>query len=160
TAVHNTLNLDGIGSSRPSGPFNWASKANTSLISCERIPVARVMAEHDGYVAQCGVRHRRTVEFDGVSQFSVIDELVGAPTDRSATVSLLVDPACQSTVEPDQSGILITCNDRRLIRIASVGPLRARVLRGDKEAGLGWVSPSFGVMVPADQILFEGHLGK
>jgi hypothetical protein len=158
TAVHNTLSLDGIGSSRPSGPFNWASKANASLISCERSPVARVMAEHDGYLAQCGVRHRRTVEFDGVSQFTVIDELVGAPTDRSATVSLLVDPACQSTVEPDQSAILVTCNDRRLIRIANIGPLRARVLRGDKETGHGWVSPSFGVIVPADQILFEGHL--
>jgi hypothetical protein len=160
TAVHNTLSLDGVGSSRPSGPFNWASRANASLISSERTPVARVVAEHDGYVAQCSVRHRRTVEFDRASQFTIIDELVGAPTDRSATVSFLLAPACQSVVEPDQSGILVTHNDRQLIRIASVGPLRARLVRGDQESGLGWLSPSFGVRVPTDQILFEGHLCK
>jgi hypothetical protein len=160
TAVHNTLSLDGVGSSRPSGPFNWASKAKASLISSERTPVSRVVGEHDGYVAQYGVRHRRTVEFDDASRFTIIDELVGAPTDRSVTVSLLLDPACQSTVDPDRSGILVTHNDRQLIRIASVGPLRARVVRGDEETGLGWLSPSFGVRVPTNQILFEGHLWK
>ena len=158
TVVHNTLSLDGVGSSRPSGPFNWASKANASLISAERTPVSRVVGEHDGYVAQHGVRHRRTVEFDDASQFKIIDELVGAGTNRSVTVSLLLDPACQSTVEPDRTGILVTHNDRQLIRIAIAGPLRARVVRGDEEAGLGWLSPSFGVRVPTDQILLEGHL--
>jgi hypothetical protein len=158
TAVHNTLSLDGIGSSRPSGPFNWDSKANARLISSESTPITRVVAEHDGYVAQYGVRHRRTVEFDDSSRFTIVDELLEVPTDRSVTVSFLLDPTCQSTVEPDRSGVLITHNNLQLIRIASAGQLRARVVRGDEATGLGWLSPSFGVIIPTDQIIFEGHL--
>jgi Heparinase II/III-like protein/Heparinase II/III N-terminus len=160
TAVHNTLSLDGVGSSRPSGPFNWARKANARLISFESAPITRVVAEHDGYVPQYSVRHRRTVEFDGASRFTIIDELLEAPTDRSVTVSFLLDPNCQSTVEPDRNGVLITRNNLQVIRIASAGPLRSRVVRGDEATGLGWSSPSFGVRVPTDQILFEGHLHK
>ncbi|MEH2609787.1 heparinase II/III family protein [Bradyrhizobium sp. AZCC 1693] len=158
TTVHNTLSLDGTGSSRPSGPFNWASKANARLILSENAPIARVVAEHDGYVAQYGVTHRRTVEFDDASRFTIVDELLEVPTDRNVTVSFLLDPTCQSTVEPDRSGVLITHNNRQFIRIASAGPLRARVVRGDEAAGLGWLSPSFGVRIPTDQILFEGRL--
>lgn len=160
TAVHNTLSLNGIGSSRPSGPFNWASKANARLISSENAPTTRVVAEHDGYVAQYGVRHRRTVEFDDASRFTIVDELVGGPADRSVTVSFLLDPNCQSTVESDRSGVLITHNDLQMIRIASAGRLRARVVRGDEATGLGWLSPSFGVRTPTDQILFEGRLDE
>jgi len=160
TAVHNTLSLDGIGSSRPSGPFNWASKANARLMSSEDTPFARLVAEHDGYLAQCGVKHRRTVEFDDASRFTIVDELLEGPTDRSVTVSFLLDPTCRSTLEPDRSGVLIARNNLQIIRIASAGPLRPRVVRGDKATGLGWLSPSFGVRVPTDQILFEGRLDE
>jgi uncharacterized heparinase superfamily protein len=160
TAVHNTLSLDGIGSSRASGPFNWASKANARLISSESTPDVRLVAEHDGYVEQYGATHRRTVEFDGALRFTIIDELLGAAADRGVTVSFLLDPACQSTIEPDRSGVLIARNNRQLIRIASAGPLVARVVRGDQTTGLGWFSPAFGVRTPTDQILFEGFLCK
>jgi uncharacterized heparinase superfamily protein len=160
TAVHNTLSLDGVGSSRPSGPFNWARKASARLVSSESAPITRVVAEHDGYVPQYGARHRRTVEFDDASRFTIIDELLEAPTDRNVTVSFLLDPTCQSTVEPDRNGVLITRNNVQVIRIASAGPLRSRVVRGDEATGLGWSSPSFGVRVPTDQILFEGQLHK
>jgi len=137
TAVHNTLSLDGIGSSRPSGPFNWASRANARLISSKSTPITRVVAEHDGYVAQYGVRHRRTVEFDDASRFTIVDELLEVPTDRSVTVSFLLDPTCQSTVEPDRNGVLITRDNLQVIRIASAGPLRSRVVRGDDAPDLG-----------------------
>jgi hypothetical protein len=100
------------------------------------------------------------VEFDDASRFTIVDELLGVPTDKSVTVSFLLDPTCQSTVEPDRSGVSITHNNLQFIRIASAGPLRARVVRGDEATGLGWLSPSFGVRIPTDQILFEGHLYK
>jgi uncharacterized heparinase superfamily protein len=141
------LSLDGIGSSSASGPFNWVSKADVRLISSESTPIARVVAEHDGYVGQYGVKHRRNVEFDGASRFTIVDELVGGPTDRRVTVSFLLDPACQSTFEHDRNGLLITQNNCELIRIG-----------GDQATELGWLSPSFGVRIPTDQILFESHL--
>lgn len=158
TAVHNTLTLDGVASSRPSGPFNWARKANSRLIASGSSPVSRIVAEHDGYASQYGVRHRRTVEFDGVSCFTLIDELLGAPTEKTVAVSFLLDPTCQSALEPDRMGVLITRNYNSIARLVSAGPLKARIVRGDEKSGLGWVSPSFGMRVPADQILFEGKL--
>ncbi len=157
TIVHNTLTLDGIGSSRPSGPFNWATKANARLVSSESAPVSRIVAEHDGYVAKYGLIHRRTVEFDGASRFTIIDELLGACPDNAVTVSFLLDPSCRSTVD-DRNEILVANNEGHVARIASIGPLRARVVRGDETTRLGWLSPSFGVRVPTDQILFEGRL--
>ena len=49
---------------------------------------------------------------------------------------------------------------RPLARLASAGPLKAEIIRGDADSNLGWVSPSFGVRVPADQILLKGNLDK
>lgn len=158
TSVHNTLTLDGTGSSRPSGPFNWATKANARLVSSEGAPVSRIVAEHDGYLAQYGLVHRRTVQFDGASRFTIIDELIGASADKNVTVSFLLDPCCRSTVDTDRTEVLIANKAGDVARIASIGPLRARIVRGDEATGLGWLSPSFGVRLPTDQILFEGLL--
>lgn len=160
TSVHNTLTLDGIGSSRPSGPFNWATKANARLVSSESAPISRLVAEHDGYLAQHGLAHRRTVQFDGASCFTIIDELVGAAAGKGVAISFLLDPSCRSTVDADRSEVVVTNNQGHVARIASIGPLRARVVRGDETTGAGWISPSFGVRLPTDQILFEGLLDR
>lgn len=159
STVHNTLTLDGVGSSAPSGPFNWTRKANAHLISSERTPVARIVAEHDGYLAQYGVKHRRTVEVNGASRFTIVDELVGIPPGRGVTVSFLLNPTCRSEVDVDRSGIMITQNNQSWIRIES-SRLRVKVVRGDDATARGWFSPSFGVRVPADQLLFKGDLDE
>ena len=159
TTMHNTLTLRGVASSRPSGPFNWATKAKGRCIAVEDGPVARITAEHDGYVARFGLRHRRTVAFDGVSWIAITDELLGASDEREVTISFLLDPACATALEADGS-LLIAADGRPLARLASAGPLKASIIRGDENSNLGWVSPSFGVRVPADQILLKGVLDK
>ena len=159
TAVHNTLTLGGFASSRPSGLFNWATKANARCLGVEDGPIARVVAEHDGYVARFGLRHRRTVEFDGTSRIAITDELLGASHGREVTVSFLLDPSCEATLERDGS-VLIAVDGHPLARLASAGPLKAGIIRGDADSNLGWVAPSFGVRVPANQILFKGTLER
>jgi hypothetical protein len=42
--------------------------------------------------------------------------------------------------------------------LVSTGPLKARIIHGDEESALGWVSPSFGIRVPSDQVIFDGNL--
>ena len=156
TAVHNTLTLRGHPSSRPSGLFNWATKAEGRCIASEDGPTARVVAEHDGYVARFGLRHRRTVAFDGIGRFTITDELLGT-SDREVAISFLLDPACAAALEPDGS-LLIAAGARPLARFTSAGPLKVEIVRGDEISNVGWVSPSFGVRVPADQILLKGNL--
>ena len=157
TAVHNTLTLGGLPSSRRAGPFNWAAKARARCIALEDGPIARVVAEHDGYVARFGLRHRRTVDFDGASRFSITDELLGISEDREVSVSFLLHPACKATFERDGT-LLIAVAGRPLVRLANTGPLMADIIRGDANSNLGWISPSFGVRVPTDQIVFKGTL--
>ena len=99
------------------------------------------------------------MEFDGTSRIAITDELLGASDGREVTISFLLDPACEATFERDGS-VLIAADGRPLARLASTGPLKAEIIRGDANSNLGWVSPSFGVRVPADQILFKGTLEK
>jgi len=159
TAVHNTLTLRGFASSRPSGLFNWATKAVARCIASEGAPLARVTAEHDGYLAQFGLKHRRTVAFDGKSRITISDELIGASEDREAAISFLLDPSCTARIEPDGS-LLIAAQGRPLARLTSTGPLAPEIVRGDATSTLGWVSPSFSVRVPADQIILKGNLDR
>jgi uncharacterized heparinase superfamily protein len=158
TAMHNTLMLNDVASSQPAGPFNWATKANARPVTLEKTGSAtRIVAEHDGYISQFGVKHRRAVEFDGISHITIIDDLIGPSRDKRVTVSFLLDPACRASRDPDGS-ILISSGRRFLARLVSAGPLKAKIIRGKEEAALGFVSPSFGVRISTDQILFEGIL--
>ena len=128
-------------------------------IASEKGPTARVVAEHDGYLARFGLKHRRTVAFDGKSRITITDELIGASEDREAAISFLLDPACTATIEPD-GNLLIAAGGRPLARLESTGPLAPEIVRGDETSNLGWVSPSFSVRVPADQIILKGNLDR
>ncbi len=159
TAMHNTLTLRGQASSCPSGPFNWATKAKGRCLARADSPVACVTAEHDGYLARFGLKHRRTVAYDGISEFTVTDELLGVSDERDATISFLLDPSCTAAFEEDGS-LLIGAGGPPLVRLASAGLPNVSIIRGDEHSNLGWVSPSFGVRVPADQILLSGVLRR
>jgi uncharacterized heparinase superfamily protein len=157
SAVHNTLTLRGHGSSRPSGLFNWATKTEARCIASENGPPARVTAEHDGYFAEFGLKHRRSVAFDGASKITITDELIGDATDRDVAISFLLDPSCKARLEADGS-LLIAAGGRPVARLQCAGALKPAIVRGDEASALGWVSPSFGVRVPTDQIVFRGNL--
>jgi uncharacterized heparinase superfamily protein len=158
TAVHNTLTLDGTPSSRPSGPFNWATKATARLVALEKTPsITRIVAEHDGYVSRFGVKHRRAIEFNGLSRFTITDELLGPLQDAHVNISFLLDPGCHASLDADGS-ILMTSNRGSIARLVSGGPLKGRIVRADEKSSLGWLSPSFGVRVPTDQIIYAGAL--
>ena len=49
TIAHNTLTLCGVGSSRPAGPFNWASKAKARCVVAQDGPIAHLVAEHTAF---------------------------------------------------------------------------------------------------------------
>jgi len=157
TAIHNTLTLNDMPSSRPSGPFNWATKANAHCVALESGSSTRLIAEHDGYVLLFGLRHRRTVDFDGASQITITDELLGPSDGREVAVSFLLDPLCEARLEGDE-GVVISRAGCPLARLITAGPQKVRIAKGDFSSNLGWVSPSFSVRVSANQILLEGTL--
>ena len=158
TRAHNTLNIAGRSSSRPAGPFNWSAKANARLLESRGSPLPFAAAEHDGFLTEFGVRHRRSIEVLNECEILLRDELVGAEVNEPVAISFLLDPACQASVHSDATAVEISRSGQNVMRLACNGALRPRIVRGSEPEGLGWVSPSFGVKVPTDQIVFEGLL--
>ena len=48
--------------------------------------------------------------------------------------------------------------DIALMRLSGTGGLAPRLVRGNEDKKLGWLSPRFGVKLPAWQLRFEGKL--
>jgi hypothetical protein len=158
TSVHNTLVVADTDSSRPAGPFNWATKAKARLISATSEPFPRLVAEHDGYVERFGCRHRRSVEVSEASSIVIVDELIGGEYREPVSLNFLIEPSLKAVVE-NPTAVRVEENGTPVLRMESLGPLTARIVRGDEASGLGWVSKTFGSRVPTDQIQFKGFLG-
>jgi hypothetical protein len=157
--LHNTLTLGRAPASKSAGPFNWASKANTRLISATADPHPQIIAEHDGYAARFGVVHRRTIGIVDCETVTITDTLVGPTIAQPACMSFLINPDCRAAIVTANS-VALSGPQNMKMQIVSDGQTRPRIIRGEVASGLGFVSPSFGVRVATDQILFEGHLAS
>jgi hypothetical protein len=172
TALHNTVSVEGADSSMMTGAFNWhpRRRANGRLIDV-RSPVTgaadaglRVTAEHDGYLADHGVIHRRTLTATGPGRFRLSDGVAGtgrpgrpADTGRPAgTWSLLVAEGLR--VRETARGWLVCDGDLALVRLEAPAGWSRETARGRAEPALGWYAPAFGRLVPTAQLLLRGRL--
>ena len=141
TAAHNTLTVAGADQSRIAGPFNWSHKARTTVIALD-MAARRITAEHDGYQARFGCRHRRTLAAipDGIA---VTDQLLGL-TPQPVAINFLVAPGIKA--EPSRTGW-------------QLGPLHLHH-EGSLEATLepAEFSPAMGVMAETTRLVFYGQL--
>lgn len=159
STCHNTLSISGVSSSSTSGPFNWAAKARARLVSASTGDKAT--AEHDGFFQTFGVRHRRSVSMSDEGRITVADELIGGSGPLPVQISFLIHPRLSArTDNAKRNSIIIEDRDRPIAKLSCGDELEAHIAFGDKETGKGWVSPSFGTLNAAHQILFEGLLSK
>jgi uncharacterized heparinase superfamily protein len=153
TAAHNTLVLEGQNSSRIAGPFNWSAKAGATLIDRrEGRGFASVEAEHDGYLASHGVRHRRRIERSG-PEILVTDFLIGGHGDLEFEVGFLIHP--DLGVKLEDGRWIVRDGRRSLLAIRAVHETDT----GRSEAGAGqlvgcWYSHAFGAICPAPRLSF------
>lgn len=154
TAAHNTLVIGGGDQSAQVGAFNWSAKANAKLVSLDRDSARfRAVAEHDGYLQQFGVVHRRDVQRAGPGRYIVEDTLVGnlAPS-AEVEIGFLVAPSL--IVEASETGWRIATAERPLLSIDCETTAKRMIQRGLSEpTKAGWVSPRFGVKEPATRLI-------
>lgn len=155
TAAHNTLVLDGANQSRMAGPFNWLSKARCELLESVPGPAWRWRARHDGYARTTGCLHERCIEAtdDG---YLVTDRLAGGQ-DRVADVVFQLGEGLEAVMVERH------CSIRRdgvaLLELAFEAPGQLCQFRGAAPSeGGGWVSPRFGVRVPATRLVWSGRV--
>jgi uncharacterized heparinase superfamily protein len=159
--IHNTLSISGVSSSSTSGPFNWAAKADARLVSGSASRTNEVVAEHDGYVKRFGVRHRRSVSMSDEGRVTIADELIGGSDPLPVQISFLINPHLSvRTNESRCNSIVVEDAGRPIVEFSCDGVLEPHIAFGDGDTGKGWVSPSFGRLNAAYQILFEGLLSK
>ncbi len=155
TRVHNTLSIDHQEQMTRAGKFLWLDWAQATV---DQVSSARVSAIHFGY-RRLGVLHRRTLENSGVQGWLITDELLPTRTPSpQITVSL-------QWLFPDW-GWSLTSN--RLTLQSPWGPMNVTfetdsedevifhvyragqaMLEHEPDPILGWVSPTYGLKLPA-----------
>jgi hypothetical protein len=153
--AHNTLSVNETSSSQPSSAFSWSRKAFGRLDSTDEAPLWHVSASHAGYESRFGIIHRRTVA-QTPEGFRITDRMDGAGKLTLAEISFLIHPDLE--VIPDGHRFLIRDGQRYLLEIIGSPKLKARVKRGDRNAGHGLHAPCFGSLADARQIVFSGEV--
>jgi hypothetical protein len=153
TPAHNTLNFAGQSQSTMSGAFNWSHKANAHLIEQTPAPAWSLTAEHDGYERRFGARHQRQLRQDGHA-ITVHDRLSGTAQDAEIVFQLAVGLAA----ERDGNVVTVSRDGVPLLRLTLPDDHVTIDAGGDLPGAGGWVSPRFGVKLPAPRIAWRGRV--
>jgi hypothetical protein len=159
TALHNTMTVEGVDSSRIAGAFNWKTKAVSTLDAVETaVDRFACKASHDGYLERFAVRHHRALKRVSPDRFVVEDRLEGEnPKALDVAIGFLAGEGV-SIRQAGEGVFEFVSGDTALMRLSGTGGLAPRLVRGDEDEKLGWLSPRFGVKLPAWQLRFEGKL--
>ncbi len=142
-ASHNTLVLDGQPSSVPDGPFQWRRRGDARLTAVRHNPAfdwAEGSLEH-----AAGGRHRRTVFRSPAGGWLIVDEVLGGGR-HAAALHWHFDPAWMVDAETPQR-LRAEHFDGTRAWIVHDGAA-TRLYHGDEPAGLGWVAPVYGTLLP------------
>jgi hypothetical protein len=166
TAVHNTVVVDNHQQMTPAGRFLYLDWAQADILECEQAQDGswgRIAAAHDGY-QRYGIRHVRSVSFQKGDSWLVEDHIqpIAADITQSAAHKvrlqwLLPDwdwkvDASSSTIEiqTPYGWVALSVN-------CQTAPLNLQLVRagellygdGDVHPTWGWVSPTYGIKLPA-----------
>ena len=153
TPAHNTLNLGGQSQSIMSGSFNWSHKANAGLVEHQSADWS-VTAEHDGYERRFGARHQRHVRQQDDHSILIHDCLVGTAQDAEIVFQLAIG------LDAERIGNVVTAsrNSMPLLRITLPDERFTMGAGGEQPGQGGWVSPAFGIKLPALRIAWRGRV--
>jgi hypothetical protein len=154
TRAHNTLALEGADQSEIAGPFNWSRHANAQLLEKKDGPDWSVAASHDGYLTRFGVIHQRRIcaSADG---FVILDTLSPASARRAEIVFQL---AGGIEVARAAESYRLLQEGRPILDVSFEGEGSVEIGAGGPLGGGGWVSPHFGLKIPACRLVWAGQI--
>jgi hypothetical protein len=158
TRAHNTLAVEGLDSSVPSGPFNWRRdlRANCEIVRLRSDRLYLIEAQHDGFESRLGTRHVRRVERVEEGIFRVEDCLTGAAL-HQVEATFVVAPE----VEVGRRGSVwvLTRGDGTEFRLGVSSGFELSEIKGSLSPLEGWCSTSFGHLEPTWVLHARGTLG-
>lgn len=148
--AHGTVSIDGEEQASPAGPFAWRSRPRAKLREFDSAPgFDYADAEHFAYRRLADpVLHRRRVLFLKPRYWLLIDDLSGRAEHE---VSLRFQFAPSELMESAAGWVRAGGEDGRglYVRPFAPVPLTLEVLKGSLAPLAGWVSPRYGVRLPA-----------
>jgi len=153
--AHNTLTVQGVSQSLPSAAFSWSTKAATRLDETRPGRWWSLTGSHSGYERRFGLRHVRSVTRTPTG-FAISDQLEGARKQFDVEIGFLVHPAIAVVRENDR--FVLLSNDTAIAEVVTPVSLFARIVRDDRETGMGLHSPRFGELVVAPCIVASGTM--
>jgi len=157
TAAHNTVVVDRQSQALPAGPFSWRKRRpSAKLLEWRSAPAFDYAdAAHDAYRRlRDPVTHRRRVMFVKPRYWVVVDDLEGADVHQ---VDLLFQFARADISRTAGEWDRVTASDGLglFIRPFSITPLQLTKQEGEVEPIRGWVSPDYGLRVPAPLLCYS-----
>jgi hypothetical protein len=141
TRAHNAATVDGRASASPSGPFQWASRADARCDAWfDDGRTVLFSGVHDGFT-QAAVSYRRTIVYLRPSIWIVRDEIHGAG-EHNLAVHWQCHPSVSSEVT---DGTVLLRNDH--LRVSMMTAESAVWTRDE-----GWMSPMYGVREPISRL--------
>jgi uncharacterized heparinase superfamily protein len=148
-AAHNSLLINEQSPSRVATAFSWKVQANARLVNACRGTAWSVVGAHDGYHKSFGVTHVRAIR--RIETGLVIDDqLEGNLGCHSVTLRFLCDPK----IAIARDGDAITISGRHGLLCSVTAPEGFAI-----DVAETVLSPCFGQLVSAWQIMFKGELG-
>lgn len=156
TAAHNTVEIDGIGSSIPDTAFRWKTVSNARSTAWMTTPeFAYFKGTHDGYRTLADpVSHERSVLHNRAGVWVVRDSLLAAGS-HDAVVRWHCAPGLAPQVVQDMAG-------GEQIQVDDGASSRALLLLAGTPSGQlqiddGWISAQFGQKSPARVCSWRGR---
>jgi hypothetical protein len=144
TRAHNALTIDDRSQSHPAGPFHWTKAADATagrIVHNARFDYFE--GQTDAYAP---LMHQRLVLALDDERWVIGDRVTGSGRHEAALYWHL-DPTWSASLNgPDR--VQLTHESGRRAELSMTGG-RLELSRGDA-SGLGWMSPSYGRVVPAD----------
>ena len=154
--AHSTVVVDHKSQAVPVGPFSWRDRPTAQLRHWSTTPhFDYADAEHHAYRRlKDPVTHRRRVLFVKPDYWVVVDDLSAADVHE---VDLMFQFAPgQLRLDKDGWAVSADAEGRGLaVRAFSSAPLHAEIHQGQVEPIRGWVSPDYGLRVPAPQLSYS-----
>lgn len=161
TAAHSTLNLAGSDQSRMAGPFNWLAHASVVLHEWRKGADWVWRAAHDGYISEYGLTHERTVHAreDG---YEITDRLIarrGAGKGTKTPANVVFQFGAGLKLKTLATRCVVVRNDEEVAELEFDGAGTLVWHEGAENFDGGWVSPRFGIRVPAPRLVWRGPVG-
>jgi hypothetical protein len=152
TAAHNTVRIDGMDQAIPGGPFAWRSRPGVEVLAWESSPARDILTAACSYA---GLRHQRTVVFDKSALRVVILDRLEAEGEHAEGEHQIEQFWHFGTEVRQLSPCCFQAGSKVLVAFEETAASKTAVPRLSEGGDYGWISPAFGVKLPAPVVLVE-----